>query len=110
MMPLPIKYLSQKEFDELPSYNSSVPTACRAGNKWKRRNYIFSRGGAEYNGYYVPKGCKEIEERWFFGEYVQDKDPEYIITRWSIIKIGIAPHDELITRWEKRQLNKKVNQ
>ncbi len=84
-----VKYLSQKEFDKLPEYSTSVPTAQRVGNKWKRHNYVFTISGKEYNGGWIPQEAKLVEDRWYMGEYCKDPDDkDYILTKWYKIVIS----------------------
>lgn len=58
--------MTQKEFDELPTYSLSSPTAPPLGKKWKR----------QWRG-----------SQWFLCEYVESNEPGYVCIDKSKIEI-----------------------
>jgi hypothetical protein len=63
--------MTQKEFDELPEYSCSLPTATTVGKRWKH--------GSPYVG---------ERTRWTMGEYVEHADPTMVGILWREVLIG----------------------
>ena len=67
-------YLSQKEFDELGEYSTSIPTGTTIGKQWKRNCYWH-------------KSHPKYGTLWCLGEYIPDPDPKFVVIVWKEIII-----------------------
>ena len=69
-----VTHLTQREFDELLEYSTTLPTGTTIGKKWKRR--------------VPPSGSNPT---WFLGEYVEDVEPYksqgMVGIKWTRIEI-----------------------
>lgn len=65
MLELPTTQMTQKEFDAVLEYSSSIPTGTDLGKKWKRR----------------------CTDGWVMGEYYDIGSTTEVGIRWSTIKI-----------------------
>ncbi len=98
------EYLTQKEFDDLLEYSTSIPTGTTLGKKWKRHIFSFKSNGKEYNAGYIPANVELVSDAWWMGEYITDPDPKRVGIRWSTIVIaGALEIDKNIKRFEERQ-------
>lgn len=98
-------YLTQKEFDGLLEYSTSIPTGTTIGKKWKRHRYYFKNAkGKRFNAGYLPTDAILISEEWSMGEYITHDDLKLIGIKWTnIIIAGEYECDKLIKRFQERQ-------
>lgn len=96
-------FLTQKEFDELLEYSTSVPTGTAVGKIWKRGVYVFKQNGKVYNAGYLPHGCELIEKKWFHCQYVKSEKLEHVdIKLKEIVVAGPMEIDKAIQRFNER--------
>lgn len=81
-------YLTQKQFDELLEYSTSIPTGTTAGKQWKRHTFIFEKDGKEYSAGFVPQGMTAVRDYYLMGEYGEpDFDKKQVPITWRKIVI-----------------------
>lgn len=62
----PVIVMSQEYFNNLGTYDHSLPTGTSIGKRWKKSD---GKGG------------------WKMGEYVADADPKKVGIRWTTIRV-----------------------
>jgi hypothetical protein len=102
-------YLTQKEFDTLLEYSTSIPTGTTIGKRWKRHRYYFKNTkGAKFNAGYLPGDVVLISDEWSMGEYITHDDPKLVGIKWTnIIVAGEYECDKLIAAFKDRKKGKR---
>lgn len=98
------KLVTQKEFDTLLEYSTSIPTGVTIGKTWKRHNYVFKVNGKTFNGGWLPGNAKLVEERWFHCEYVPSVEKGHAEVKLRPLEIvGDLEIDKMIHAFMQRR-------
>lgn len=96
--------LTNKEFDDLLEYSTSVPTGTKIGKKWKRHIFVFeNKHGIKFNAGYLPSDVKYVEDYWLMGEYVKSNLKDHVDIVWKkIVIVGNLEIDKKIYQFGLR--------
>jgi len=99
--------LTQKEFDDLLEYSTSIPTGTTIGKRWKRRIIVFKTINDKiFNAGYLPPNTTFIEEYYLIGEYIPSEKEGQIGIQWKkSVVVGNLEIDKQIYQFKNRNLS-----